>query len=311
MAPISHDPAPMAFGTMQFGTRADETASAALFAAARAAGITRFDCAHAYGDGAAERILGRLAGPGRDGLILATKAGYSGGAGRANLTAQLDESLRRLGTDRVDLLFLHRFDPQTPLEESLEALAGFQAGGRIGGIGLSNFAAWQVMKAQAIARGLGTRIAAVQPMYSLAKRQAEVEILPMAQDQGIEVWSYSPLGAGLLTGKYAAGGRGRLTEDARYGARYAPAAQHAAAAALTRLAAEAGLHPATLAVAWVMAHPARPLPIVSARDAGQLAPSLAARHLRLDPDLKARIAALFPAPPPATDRLEENGLEQA
>lgn len=295
----------MAFGCMQFGARADDAASAALFHAARAAGILHFDTAHGYSGGASERILGRLAMAERERLIIATKAGYQGGAGRANLLAQVDDSRRRLGMDRIDLLYLHRHDRDTPLEESLETLAGLQAAGVIGAIGLSNFAAWAVMKAQAIAARLGTRIDAIQPMYSLVKRQAEVELLPMAQDQGLAVFSYSPLGAGLLTGKYAAGGSGRLAEDARYAARYADPAAHRAGAGLAQLAADTGHHPATLAVAWVMAHPARPRPIISARDAGQLAPALAALHIRPDPDLLARIGALYPAPPPATDRTEE------
>lgn len=295
----------MAFGCMQFGARADEAASAALFHAARAAGIVHFDTAHGYSGGASERILGRLAMAERERLIIATKAGYQGGAGRANLLAQVDDSRRRLGMDRIDLLYLHRHDRGTPLEESLETLAGLQAAGVIGAIGLSNFAAWAVMKAQAIAARLGTRIDAIQPMYSLVKRQAEVELLPMVQDQGLAVFSYSPLGAGLLTGKYAAGDTGRLAEDARYAARYADPAAHRAGAGLAQLAADTGHHPATLAVAWVMAHPARPRPIISARDAGQLAPALAALHIRPDPDLLARIGALYPAPPPATDRTEE------
>lgn len=295
----------MAFGCMQFGARADVAASAALFHAARAAGIVHFDTAHGYSGGASERILGRLALAERERLIIATKAGYQGGAGRANLLAQVDDSRRRLAMDCIDLLYLHRHDRDTPLEESLETLAGLQAAGVIGAIGLSNFAAWAVMKAQAIALRLGTRIDAIQPMYSLVKRQAEVELLPMAQDQGLAVFSYSPLGAGLLTGKYAAGGTGRLAEDARYAARYADPAAHRAGAGLAQLAADTGHHPATLAVAWVMAHPARPRPIISARDAGQLAPALAALHIRPDPELLARIGALYPAPPPATDRTEE------
>lgn len=295
----------MAFGCMQFGARADDAASAALFHAARAAGIVHFDTAHGYSGGASERILGRLAMAERERLIIATKAGYQGGAGRANLLAQVDDSRRRLDMDRIDLLYLHRHDRDTPLEESLETLAGLQAAGVIGAIGLSNFAAWAVMKAQAIAARLGTRIDAIQPMYSLVKRQAQVELLPMAQDQGLAVFSYSPLGAGLLTGKYAAGDTGRLAEDARYAARYADPAAHRAATGLAQLAADTGHHPATLAVAWVMAHPARPHPIISARDAGQLAPALAALHIRPDPELLARIGALYPAPPPATDRTEE------
>lgn len=295
----------LAFGTMQFGGRADATASRVLFDACLGAGVTHFDTACGYADGASETLLGRFAAPLRDRLFIATKVGYEGGAGRANLTRQFDESRRRLDTDQVDLLYLHRFDPDTPLPETLETFADFQQRGLIRQIGLSNFASWQVMKAQGAAAGLGTRIDAIQPMYNLVKRQAEVEILPMAADQGIAVYSYSPLGGGLLSGKYAAGQTGRLDLDPRYGARYAPAAMHLAAAALARLAAEWGHPPATLAVAFVMAHPTRPTPLISARDVAQLAPSLAARHLRLTDGQYAEIAALFPAPPPATDRTEE------
>jgi aryl-alcohol dehydrogenase-like predicted oxidoreductase len=207
--------------------------------------------------------------------------------------------------DAVDLLYLHRFDPATPLEETLETFARLQSDGVIRQIGLSNFAAWQVMKAQAVAAQFGTRIDAIQPMYNLVKRQVEVELLPMAADQGIAVFSYSPLGGGLLSGKYAAGQVGRLSEDSRYAARYGQPAMHAAAAGIAALAAEVGIPAATLAVAWVMAHPLRPNPILSARNTEQLLPSLAALDVTLDPALYARLSALYPAPPPATDRLEE------
>lgn len=292
----------LAFGAMQFGTTADDRAAAAMIEACLAAGVRDFDTAHGYGGGASERMLGSLL-RGVTGARIATKVGYTGGAGRANLTAQLSETLDRIGLP-VDLLYLHRFDSETPLGETVETLVGFKAQGLVQRIGVSNFAAWQVMKAQELAAGLGGRIDAIQPMYSAVKRQAEVELLPMAQDQGLAVYSYSPLGAGLLSGKYAAGEKGRLTTDARYARRYAgvPAGVDAAFA---QLAAVAGLHPVTLAVAWVMAHPARPVPIVSARDAAQLAPALAAANLRLDPALYAAVAALVPAPPPATDRSEE------
>jgi aryl-alcohol dehydrogenase-like predicted oxidoreductase len=293
----------LAFGAMQFGTTADEAASAAMIEACLAAGLADFDTAHGYGGGASERILGRLL-RGVPGVRIATKAGYTGGAGRANLTAQLEESLDRLGLEAVDLVYLHRFDPATPLEETVETLLAFKAQGLTRRVGVSNFAAWQVMKAQGLARAAGGRIDAIQPMYSAVKRQAEVEILPMAADQGLAVYAYSPLGGGLLTGKYAAGGSGRLTEDARYARRYA-GVPGGVAVAFAQLAAEAGMHPATLAVAFVAAHPAGVVPIVSARDAAQLAPSLAASGVKLDPDLRARVAALIPAPPPATDRTEE------
>jgi 1-deoxyxylulose-5-phosphate synthase len=292
----------LAFGAMQFGTTADMRAAAAMVEACLAAGIHDFDTAHGYGDGASERMLGELL-RGVDGVRIATKAGYFGGAGRANLRAQLSESLERIGLP-LDLFYLHRFDPQTPLEETVAALLEVKAEGLARRIGLSNFAAWQVMKAQGIAAGMGGRIDAIQPMYSAVKRQAEVELLPMAQDQGLAVYSYSPLGGGLLSGKYASGGAGRLTTDARYAQRYA-GVRGGVDAGFARLAAEAGLHPVTLAVAWVMAHPAGVVPIVSARDAGQLAPALAAASLRLDPALYAAVAGLVPAPPPATDRSEE------
>lgn len=298
-------PFPLAFGTMQFGAGADEAASRAMFEDCIAAGLTHFDTACGYAEGASETLLGRFAAPLRERLFIATKVGYHGGAGRANLTEQFDGSRRRLGMDRVDLLYLHRFDPGTDLRETLETFAGFQARGQIGQIGLSNFAAWAVMKAQGIAQTLGTRIDAIQPMYSLVKRQAEVELFPMAADQGIACYTYSPLGGGLLSGKYAQGQTGRLTVDERYAVRYAAAPMAAAAAALSALAAELGTHPATLAVAWARRHPARPVPLISARSAGQLAPSLAAALYPMTDVTHARISALYPAPPPATDRTEE------
>ena len=305
MTPHAPFAGPLAFGTMQFGGRADAAASAALYAAARAAGITHFDTAHVYTGGEAETLLGQLAAAERDALFIATKAGYTGGAGHANLTAQFDESRRRLNMDTVDLLYIHRPDPATDLAETIDTLADLQSRGLIRHIGLSNFAAWTVMKAQALARARGTRIAAIQPMLSLVKRQAEVELLPMAADQGIAAFTYSPLGGGLLTGKYLAGGTGRLTEDQRYATRYADPRMTETARALAALAADTGHHPATLAVAWLLHHPWHPVPILSARSTAQLAPALAARDLAITPDLLARLNALSPAPPPATDRSEE------
>ena len=274
----------------------------AMFHACFDAGVRHFDTAWVYTDGRSETLVGQFA-QGRD-VQVATKIGYEGGAGRANLAAQFDTSRQRLDCP-VDLLYLHRFDPATPLQDSLETLARWQSDGLIARIGVSNFAAWQVMKAQAVAHRLGTKIDAIQPMYSLVKRQAEVEILPMAADQGITAYTYSPLGGGLLSGKYAAGGAGRLTEDSRYAARYAPDYMAKAAAGLAALAAEWGTHPATLAVAWAKCHPTRPIPLISARTALQLAPSLAAAEYPMTAETYARIAALVPAPPPATDRLEE------
>ncbi len=295
----------LAFGTMQFGGRADADASRAMFDACIDAGITHFDTAHVYTGGASETLLGSFLGAHRDDLIIATKAAYDGGSGRANLLKSCETSRSRMKLDTLDVLYLHRFDPDTDMHETFETFAEMKAAGHIRHIGLSNFAAWQVVKAAGIAAKFDLDIAVIQPMYNLVKRQAEVEILPMADDLGILVAPYSPLGGGLLTGKYAKGEAGRLTQDDRYAARYAPDVMHQAAAGLADLAADMGVHPATLAVAWVAAHPTGPSPIISARSAEQLAPSLAAMTFDMPADLYAKITALSPTPPPATDRIEE------
>jgi aryl-alcohol dehydrogenase-like predicted oxidoreductase len=145
-------------------------------------------------------------------------------------------------------------------------------------------------------------------MYSLVKRQAEVEILPLARAAGLGVVTYSPLGGGLLSGKYGAGRRperGRLVDNAMYASRYGDEGYYRVADAFAGLAQELSLHPATLAVAWVKAHAAVTAPIVGARSVEQLEPSLAAAEFAMSDELYARIAALSPTPPPATDRSEE------
>lgn len=295
----------LTFGTMQFGGTAGPRESQEMFDAARAAGINHFDTAVGYTGGAAETLLGDMIKVDRDDLFIATKVGYVGGAGRQNIIRHFDTCRRQLNQETIDLLYMHRFDGEIDLEETFATLAQLQSSGAIRYIGVSNYAAWQVMKAQAVATRLGTRIDAIQPMYSLVKRQAEVEIIPMAQDQGIAIIPYSPLGGGLLTGKYGGGGSGRLTEDDRYAARYGQPWMHETASALGRLGEELVVDPATLAVAWVAAHPAQPLPIISARSITQLEPSLAADQFALDPALYRRISALGLQPAPATDRLEE------
>lgn len=296
---------PLTYGTMQFGGNADADESQAMFDAARTVGITHFDTAFVYNGGASETLLGRLVQAERDSLIIATKAAYEGGSTRNNILTGFETSRQRLQMDMVDILYLHRFDDDTPLQETFDALATLKHEGKIRHIGVSNFAAWQVMKAQSVAANFEIRIDIVQPMHSLVKRQSEVEIFPMCVDQGMEIAPYSPLGGGLLTGKYAAGETGRLTEDKNYAVRYDVAWMRETAVKLKALAAELGTHPATLAVAWAMAHPARPRPIVSGRTAAQLEPSLHALDFNMTAELYAQITALSVTPPPATDRIEE------
>ena len=183
-----------AFGTMQFGGKADDVASRAMFDAARDAGINHFDTAFAYTDGNSERLLGQFADDERERLFIATKCAWPGGSAPDHIAAQFDESCRRLGMDIVDMLYLHRWDDSVPLEATFEALARLVEAGRVRHLAVSNFAAWQVMKAARVAASFSLSIAALQPMYNLVKRQAEVEILPMAGSEDFAVFPYSPLG---------------------------------------------------------------------------------------------------------------------
>lgn len=301
-------------GTMAFGGDADETTSGAIYAACRDAGITFFDCANVYNGGRSEEILGRLMHGQRDELVITTKlgaphgpGGNQRGASRRAIVAEIDKSLKRLGTDRVDVLLVHRWDDATPLDETLRALEDVVRAGKALTLGASNWAAWQFTKALGIAeRHDWSRIDVIQPMYNLVKRQAEIEILPMAISEGLGVMSYSPVGGGLLSGKYARNAAaGRLTENPEYTKRYAPDWMMRTAEGFTALAAEVGAHPVTLAVAWAAGHPGITCPIIGARSVAQLSPSLEAATFTMGDALRDRITDLSPTPPPATDRLEE------
>lgn len=308
----------LCFGTMSFGGDADEAASAALFRRCREAGINFFDCANIYSGGRAEEILGRLAAPERDRLVLTTKAYFPAGpdvnargSSRRHLFLAVEASLKRLQTDRIDLFFLHRFDDQTPLEETLRAVEDLVRQGKLLYAGASNFAAWQVAKALGLAALRGwSPLVCLQPMYNLVKRQAEVELLPMALSEGLAVIPYSPLGGGLLSGKYAPGVKpagARLAAHPMYKVRYGDDWMYDAAARFSRIAQARGIPPAALAVAWVGAHPAVTAPIIGARDTAQLEESLQAASVEMTPALRAELAALTPEPPPATDRNDERG----
>jgi aryl-alcohol dehydrogenase-like predicted oxidoreductase len=306
----------LAFGTMSFGGDADEATSAAMFARCRDAGINHFDCADLYAGGRSEEILGRLIAGSRDELVITSKAYFptadhalARGGTRVHLVRAVEASLRRLGTDRIDLYYLHRFDDDTPLEETLRALEHLVASGKILYPAASNFAAWQVAKGLGIAERRGwAPFAALQPMYNLVKRQAEVELLPMAASEGLGVFPYSPLAAGLLTGKYGVGRRpetGRILSADWYEVRYGVPGYDETADGLTALAKELGHHPAALAIAWVASHPAVTAPILGARNLEQLETCLGCRDVDMTPELRDRISALSPTPPPATDRNDE------
>jgi aryl-alcohol dehydrogenase-like predicted oxidoreductase len=229
------------------------------------------------------------------------------GTSRRHVTRAIEASLKRLQTDRVDILYLHQFDVRTPIEEQMRGLEDLVRSGKVVYPAVSNYAAWQVEKALGIQERLGwARLQALQPMYNLVKRQAEVEILPMAQANGVSIFPYSPAGGGLLSGKFAnKTEKGRIADNKQYAARYGEEWMHEVAARFTDYCKGKGWHPVSAAVAWVGAHPAVTAPIVGARNATQLQASLDSVKIRLSPEVRAEMGALSRTPPPATDRLEE------
>jgi aryl-alcohol dehydrogenase-like predicted oxidoreductase len=303
----------LCFGTMSFGGDADEATSAQMYKACRDAGINFFDCADQYAKGKSEEILGRLMKGHREDLVITTKC-YNPvtadlndrGTSRRHVTRALEASLKRLQTDRVDVFFLHQFDKLTPIEESVRALEDLVRAGKVLYPAVSNWSAWQTQRAVDLQeRNNWARLQVLQPMYNLVKRQAEVEILPMAEANGIGVIPYSPGAAGLLSGKYSGAASGRLKTNKMYEARYGESWMFEVAEKFVAFCRQKGLHPVSTAVAWVGAHPAITAPIIGARNLEQLKDSLGAAQVDMTPALRAEIAALSRTPPPATDRLEE------
>ncbi len=303
---------PLCFGTMSFGGDADEAMSERLYRRCREAGVNFFDCANVYAGGASETILGKLISGERDALVLTSKVGFGAGGfrvanlSRRNIVQQCEASLRRLKTDRLDVYFLHTHDLNTPMEQSLRALDDLVRAGKILYPGVSNWAAWEV--ALSLGKCDRDRLApfeVMQPMYNLVKRQCEVELLPLARHAGMAVMPYSPLGGGLLTGKYAGDdAQGRIKSNRMYASRYRSEEAHAVAATFAEHARQSGHHPATLAVAWVASHPAVTAPIIGARNVEQLEHSLAAASLELSDEQRKEITKLAPSPGVATDRTE-------
>lgn len=306
----------LCMGTMTFGNEANKQESAAMFKRCRDAGVNFFDCANVYSQGLAEEILGGLIAGTRDELVITSKAwGQMGtdinaqGSSRKNIISSLEASLKRLQTSYIDIYFLHGFDPHTPLEESLATLNDLVAQGKIRYIGASNFAAWQIAKALGVsALHDWPSFKCIQPMYNLIKRQAEVEILPLAQSENIGVVSYNPLGGGLLTGKYGQkieSSQNRLGRVKMYGKRYGDAWMLAAAQKYVTLAHDLDINPVSLAVSWAAAHPGVTSPIIGARNVGQLEDSLRSIEIDMTPELYKKIADLTPTPAPPHDRTEE------
>lgn len=304
----------LALGTMTFGLQTEEDAARSIMSKAAAGGINFFDTADVYplgGDlktvGRTEEIVGRWLKGQRGHFILATKAvgkmgpnAWDQGASRKHLLDAIDASLRRLQIDYVDLYQLHSDDASTPLDETLAALDTIVRSGRARYVGVSNFLAYRLATALGRAELKGVaRIVSVQPRYSLLFREIERELLPLAEQEGLGVIPYNPLAGGFLSGKHKQGGAptpgtrftvGNSAE--RYQERYWNDRAFATVSKIVGLAAEAGVSPTTLSIAWVLANPVITAPLLGASRPEQLEDSLAAAAYRLDPALKQKLDEL-------------------
>ncbi|MFI9394361.1 aldo/keto reductase [Streptomyces bauhiniae] len=287
-------------GTLTWGRDTAEHDAADMLKAFWEAGGTLVDTADVYGDGAAEYLLGQLTDSlvPREDLVISTKAGSvpdperPADGSRGYLLAALDASLERLGTDHVDLWHIHCHDPSTPLEETLQALDLAVSSGRARYAGVSNFCGWQLAKAatwQLAAPGVRTRLAGTQLEYSLLQRGAEREVLPAALDLGVGLLPSSPLGRGVLTGKYRDGvpsdSRGASEHMAPFVEPYLDDTASRIVDAVTTAADGLAVTPLQVALAWVRDRPGVTAPIVGARTARQLAAALSVEALSLPDEI--------------------------
>jgi aryl-alcohol dehydrogenase-like predicted oxidoreductase len=268
-------------------------------------GITFFDTADVYGNGASEELTGKLVTQflPRDVLVLATKVfgdmtpGPNGrGLSRKHILSAIDASLGRLGVDYVDLYQIHRFDPETPIEETMEALHDVVRSGKARYIGASSMAAWQFAKAQHVAERNGlTRFISMQDHYNLLYREEEREMLPQCLDQGVGALPWSPLARGLLAGRRRGAGERslRAETDPLQESLYDHPGDDAVLDALDEVAAARGLPPARIALAWLLSRPAVSAPIVGATRPEQLDDAIAAVELELAADELARLEAPY------------------
>ena len=306
----------LTMGTMTFGGRGGFAAVGSTGAdeARRqvdqclAAGVNLFDTADVYSGGLAEEILGQALKGRRDDVLVATKVRMSMGAGpndaglsRHHIVTGCEASLRRLGTDHIDLYQLHEWDGLTPLEETLEALDFLVRSGKVRYVGVSNYAGWQLMKALGTADRLGLpRFISQQIYYSLQARDAEYELIPAAVDQGLGVLVWSPLAGGLLSGKYRrdqqppAGSR-QLTDWNEPPVRDQDALYQTVDVLLS-IGAERGVSAAQVALGYLLGQPAVTSLVVGAKTAEQLADNLAAADLVLTEDERDRLEKVSALP---------------
>jgi len=298
----------MSFGEPDRGTHAwtmGEADSRVFIRQAVDAGVNFFDTANAYSDGTSEEIVGRALADftRRDEVVLATKvfiadrkAPNIGGLSRKAIMFEIDQSLRRLGTDYVDLYQTHRWDPRTPIEETMEALHDVVKAGKARYIGASSMYAWQFAKAQHAAEQHGwTKFVTMQNHYNLVYREEEREMLPLCNDQGVGVIPWSPLARGLLT-RDAAQSTTRSETD-EFGKTLYGSANMEIVQAVADIAAERGVSRAAVGLAWVAKHPAVTAPIIGATKPHHIADALTSLDIALTADEIARLESPYTPQP--------------
>ncbi len=288
---------------LTYGVGVDDSDGRACVDAAFDAGIDFIDTANVYGIGAAEAFLGRaLKGRARDSYILATKLFFpmsdsDKGLSAAQVAKQIDASLTRLQTDYIDLYQCHRYDPDTPLEETMAALSEVVKSGKVRAIGFSEWSPDQIQAALDLAPP-HVKFVSSQPQYSMLYRRAEAKVIPLSIANGIGQIVWSPLAMGVLSGKYAPGaappaGSRAASEDQHFMERYLADPVLEAVQRLKPLAERAGCSIAQLAIAWVLAQPGIASAIVGASRPDQLKETAAAADLSIEPALLAEAAAIL------------------
>jgi len=296
----------LCLGCMTFGRETDEEDAKEIVGRFLEAGGNFIDTADVYSKGVSEEITGRAIREVRDDVVLATKVRFPMGDGpndvglsRKHVTQGCEDSLRRLGTDYIDLYQVHCWDAATPLEETLSALTDLVRGGKVRYIGVSNFTAWQIMKSVGVSELNGfERFVCLQPQYSLVERNVEYEILPACEEEGLGVIPWSPLGGGFLSGKYRRDER--PPEDSRiagaeepmeeYWDRRATERNWAAVDVVGEIAEATGKSYAQVSLNWLLRQPAVTAPIIGVRTMEQLEDNLGAAGWKLDDDQVRRLS---------------------
>lgn len=294
----------LCLGSNNFGGQINEETSLKIVSKALDCGINVIDTANVYTGGKSEEIVGKAVKGRRDQVVIATKVGFGrdegpnqDGLSRKHILDQVECSLKSLQTDFIDIYYMHRFDPETPLEETLRTLDQLVRQGKVRYIGCSNFAAWQLAKANEICENHDwEKLAAVQPPYSLLQRDIEEDIIPYCQQEGLGILTYTPLMGGFLTGKYSKSSPPPAGSRFEYNPRlWKHASQEFDFQILEKIenvADDVGIPMSTLAIAWILKNPAITAPIVGASSVEQVEENSRITEINLDDTTYQRLNEL-------------------